>query len=757
MYERKSRITLLAIFILSALSIFLASRLQFDYNFENFFPENDPDTEYYKFFRDQFQTDNDFVVIGLVNDEGIFDAGFLKKVDSLKLELQGIKDVVAVSSPTDLKDYKRDPLIGQVFSRPLLRFDQPEFLPLDSAYIYSGGDYVGSFFSEDAKALLVQIRHTEFLSKEGCDTLSVNLQAVVKQAGFDESHVVGRAIGQEYYVNLMQTELMIFVSLSILLVILFLILSFRSFWGVWVPIMVVLLSIIWTLALMQLTGKRIDLMLTILPTILFVVGMSDVVHIVSRFFEEMRSGRTKYEAVRIAFKEIGLATFLTSLTTAIGFLTLLSSSIRPLSEFGLYTAAGVFIAFVLAFTLLPAVLMLSKPPSILQKRPEQLFWNRFLLHGFSFTIRNRKGILIAFGLVGIVSFWGIRQVEVNNYILEDLKDGDPLKEEFRFFEENFSGARPFELSITLAHDSLNAFDKPVLDQITLIDDYLESTYGVGELISPAKIVKTAYRTYMGGNRDFFRIPDRQSDIDRLQSLIQRNELSEFLGYYVNEEQGLLRSTGKLDDLGSKIFLSKDSTFRAWAEANVNPNLLKLKITGTASLIDSNNKYLATNLIEGLGIAFLVIALIAGLMFKSLKMVVISLIPNVFPLLMIGGIMGFSGIDLKVSTSIIFTIAFGIAVDDTIHFVSKLRLQLGTGKSLLYSLKRSYISTGKAIILTTIILCGGFLTLISSDFLGTFYVGLLISLTLLFAVISDLLLLPVLVILFFKPGSYRAKE
>jgi predicted RND superfamily exporter protein len=170
------------------------------------------------------------------------------------------------------------------------------------------------------------------------------------------------------------------------------------------------------------------------------------------------------------------------------------------------------------------------------------------------------------------------------------------------------------------------------------------------------------------------------------------------------------------------------------------------ITGTAHLIDVNNSYISKNVLEGLLIAFGVIGLIVGFMFRSIKLVLFSLIVNVMPLLMIGGIMGLMGIDLKMSTAIIFTIAFGIAVDDTIHFLSKLRHELKQGKSMLYAMKRSYLSTGKAIMVTSLILCGGFLTLALSDFLGTANIGKLISLTLLFAVLSDLVLLPALLLL-----------
>ena len=240
-------------------------------------------------------------------------------------------------------------------------------------------------------------------------------------------------------------------------------------------------------------------------------------------------------------------------------------------------------------------------------------------------------------------------------------------------------------------------------------------------------------------------------------MIGRQNQGELLALFVNQEKGIARINGKTGDLGAKRFAELNANLAAFTEETSFSKYADYRITGTATLIDNNNSYLATDMTLGLFIAFFIVAIVVGLMFKNLKMVLICLIPNIFPLLLIGALMGYTGIDLKVSTSIIFTIAFGIAVDDTIHFMTKLRLQLNKGYSMLYALKRTFISTGKAIIVTSIILCGGFLTLIMSDFLGTFYIGLLISLTLLFAVLADLLLLPVLLIIFFKPDSLKSVQ
>ena len=194
---------------------------------------------------------------------------------------------------------------------------------------------------------------------------------------------------------------------------------------------------------------------------------------------------------------------------------------------------------------------------------------------------------------------------------------------------------------------------------------------------------------------------------------------------------------------------KNQKFEQYLTANVNKDLFVFRVTGMPFLVDKTNEFLANNIISSLTIAFIIIAIIMGVLFQSFRMIIIAVLPNLLPLLVIAGFMGLAGITIKISTSIIFAIAFGIAVDDTIHFMSKLRIELNKGKSIVYALKRTYLSTGKAIIVTSLILCSGFLILVGSAISSTFYIGLLVSLTLLFAVLSDLFFLPVLILMFFQ--------
>ncbi len=663
-------------------------------------------------------------------------------VDELQLALPYVQEVV---SPTRIIEPVK--LGFTVVQRPLLRWESPDslvarHLRADSIRISGHPTWDGSFIATDAASLSIQLRHEQMLSKQGCDTLA---RAILEMTDRwpQKTHVAGRAVAQKYYVDVMQREVVLFMSIGICILILFLWVAFQSIWGVVIPLLVVLLSGLWTLGFMQLTGKSIDVMTIVLPTIIFVVGISDVVHILSRYYEELRQGQTQFNSISAAFKEVGLATFLTTLTTAVGFLTLTTTSVVPIRDFGLYAAAGVAIAYGLAFTLLPAVMILYPAPRV-SDSGRGVLWNRWLHRGFGIVLRRPRTIaLISIGFTTLAVV-GALQIEVNNVLLEDLAEDDPFRKEFAFFERSFAGVRPFELAVTLP-DSLHPMDLQVQQTMQSITAYLENDYGVGSIVSSDRILSQINRLNNADQTRFQTVPPNQRGIDRIAETVTKFGGSEAWQIVVNEEKRALRIFGKLPDLGTQHFRKQNEALFSWFQHTHPDSPLDLHLTGTARLIDLNIGSLASDMTKGLSIAFIIVALIAGLMFRSGTMVLISLVPNMLPLLMIAGIMGWSGIDLKLSTSIIFTIAFGIAVDDTIHFISKMRLQLAKGRSVIYSVKRSFISAGKAIIITSLVLCGGFVTLGLSSFLGTFYIGVLISLTLVLAVIADLFILPWLVI------------
>ncbi len=358
-------------------------------------------------------------------------------------------------------------------------------------------------------------------------------------------------------------------------------------------------------------------------------------------------------------------------------------------------------------------------------------------------IKHRKAIGMGSVLLALLCAWGISRIEVNNFLLEDLKKDNPVRMEFDYFEKAYAGIRPFEMAFEVKDSSLTVLDPDVLRQLDKLDTYLREDYGAGFIISPLTFVKSLNKAGHNGKAEFYRLPESNKELGRLAGNLKRAKQMEGVNSFLSADLLGCRVAGKMGDWGKLEIDKRNEALAKFWELEIDNDLLSYHLTGTAKLIDLNNDHLSKTMIWGLVIAFLIVSLIVGLLYRSLKMVIIALIPNMLPLMMIGAVMGFTGIDLKVSTSIIFTIAFGIAVDDTIHFVSRLRLELAKGRSRQYALKRSFIGTGKAIIITSLILVAGFLTLVMSTFKGTFLTGSLLSLTLLFAVVVDLFLLPVL--------------
>ncbi len=500
---------------------------------------------------------------------------------------------------------------------------------------------------------------------------------------------------------------------------------------------------------MGMFGTTIDLMTMLLPTIMFVVGMSDSVHILTQYVTEIGEGKPKSQAIMSTVKDVGLATFITALTTAIGFLTLLTADIDPIRNFGIYTGAAVIVAYILSMTMLPAMMVLMPLPPRTAVKKEQYTWPFLLRRLLLFVFRFRTRILL--GTIGIIigSLYCLTLIRIDTTILDDLADDDPVKLDFQFFEQQFAGVRPFEMHLRAAPGH-TLYELPVLREVEEVEVYLKKIYGLNFIVSPVTVVKSLHQAVNGGSADFYKLPTDDAEWRRLQPKLKLFRKRPELTALMTGDGTEGRLNGKMSDIGSAQASRLNEKLRQFMRQNTDPALLQTRLTGSSLLIDKNNDTLTVNLMEGLLLDILFIGAIVGFMFRSFKMIVVTLLPNILPILLIGAFMGLTDINLKVSTSIIFTIALGIAIDDTIHFISKLKLELMTGKPLFYAVKRTYLTTGKAVIITSCILMSGFCTLIFSDFDGTFYVGLLISLTLFFAVLSDLFLLPILVLYFYRP-------
>jgi predicted RND superfamily exporter protein len=372
--------------------------------------------------------------------------------------------------------------------------------------------------------------------------------------------------------------------------------------------------------------------------------------------------------------------------------------------------------------------------------------NNIMRTGLFWIFRHQKTILVITGVTLILSVIGISKVRVNHVLLEDLNDKVKIKRDFNFFDTNYSGVRPFEMQVTVADSSYRIWDYEVLREIDKVDRFIKAEYGAGFLFSPASFVKEIYQSSVNNAGGDFPPKDEAGEyID----LLKENRNSREVKRIVRQDGITARITAKIQDIGSEKMGEHNKKLKNFLETGVRPGLLQFKLTGAAELMDLNNDYMVKNMTQGFLFSILVIALLTFMLHKSWRMVLVFMLPNIIPLIIIAGIMGYAGIELKAATSLVFSIAFGIATDDTIHFISRLKIELSYGKSLLYAFKRTYFETGRPILLTTFILVGGFMSLMLSDFQSTFYFGFLICITIIVAVIADLFLLPVLLFMVYR--------
>ncbi|MBC6989839.1 efflux RND transporter permease subunit [Hymenobacter sp. BT491] len=753
--RKLSHLTLLVLVLLTGLSVYFVAQLRFNYNFNDFYPAGDPDLAYYEKYSARFGNDNDYVLLGLEAPAGrtVFDSQFLTRVDSLTRFIQQRPHIEHVTSPTNATNPVVEGL--GMFNVPYLHPAEPARRAADSALVYRTPGLVDNLIARDARAVTILFQTSPNLSKPPGDSMLAAVRTELARQGFAENqyHLAGKLVAQSIFVDRLQRELVVFMSLSVVLVTVLLWFTFRTWWGVVLPLVVVLGAILWGLGLMSACGVSIDLMTALLPVMLFVVGMSDTIHIITRYVTELGYGTAKREALLITLKESGFGSGLSALTTSIGFFTLMTSTIRPIYNFGLFTGIAVLLTFLLSFTLLPAMLMLLKKPQLRVPRSQGHSWDGVLGRMFRTVLARRRLVVTVSGLILATSIASAMQIRINSALLDDLSKNDPVKLDFRFFERHFAGVRPFELDLQPAGDR-TVYDLAVLRQTERIGTYLQRDYGLNFLASPVTIVKSVRKALNGGLVEEYRLPDSETELQRIVNKIKLfRKKPEFRALALPDgHEG--RITGRMPDVGSIKADALNANLRRFLRQQTDSTVVRTRLTGSANLIDKNNENLTLNMISGMSIDIVMVTIIVLALFRSLRMTAIVLIPNLVPILIVAGVMGLAGVSMKVSTSIIFTIAFGIAVDDTIHFISKLKLTLQHEPNLFKAVRKTYLMAGKAVIVTSLILVGGFSTLIFSSFDGTFYVGLLIGLTLLFGVVAELTLLPILIIYFYK---HKVKE
>ncbi|MFK7969178.1 MAG: RND family transporter [Bacteroidia bacterium] len=740
--------TWLLSFLLGGTVLFIIglSQLRLEFSFDSFFPKSDPEYQYYADYSAEFDELQDYLIaVAIHNPDGsIIDKDFLQKADLTFQELSHISGIDSSALATRVSQVKRRGLGYKL--QPFLEFDTEKNLTKSVRRLRRDSLFARSFMSKDSAWLCsYYFIQEDFFDKSERDEISYSIDGIIEKSGF-ETQISGIPYIRTRYVEKLSGELMMFLTLSALLLMVCLALLYRTIWGVMVPLLVALVAIMWTLGLMGGTGEPITILSNLLIPVMFVVAMSDVIHIVTKYLAMTEEGMERVEALRRALQQVGMATFLTSVTTAIGFGALMVSRVHPMRMFGMYAAAGVMITFIVTVAALTYILPKLKPSQIAKPNKGLAAigtWDRWLGKLDLWIKRHPIRIAIGgFALLFLAGYFTLN-IPVNNYLLEDMHKKDPVRQAMGFFEDQFDGGiRTFELAFEAA-DGHEVTELAVLEQMAKVEDFLGKNGSFSPFLSPVTILKSANEAYNFNRPGFRQLPDSQAQVNELLSAIKLQGGSIFLDLVISDDKQRARLSSRIPDMGTEAFYELKNRLYGFADQNIDSSLVAIRVTGHAALTENNLEYLRTSLLEGLLIAFILVAVLMGLLFRSWKMLLVSLVPNLAPLLLTGGVMGLFGINLSSSTSIVFVVAFGIAVDDTIHFLTRFKLERARCATIDEAIRKTIIGTGKAMILTSIVLLGGFVLLLASDFGGTYNTGFFTGLTILFALFADLLLLPVL--------------
>ncbi len=729
------------------LAIIPLRRLKVDYDFEAMFPNDGGELDQYFNFRNQFGYDNEFVFAILENKKGgsIFDANFLKQVDTLGRRIERIDGITKAFIVTRISEPDLSSALPS--QKPLLHIEQPELLNQDSAYLFSGHPIVGQLIAKNARSIALYFEHRQGISKKQSDALVDKIKTCCAELNLKDTRLVGRIFAQQTYIDLISNEFFLFSILSIVVVVLVLFFTFKTWRGILFPLIIVGLANYFTLAVMGLFGEKIGILSAIMPIMIFIAGMSDVVHFYEAYLEHRKTIHNHKDLFKKIFREVVVPTFYTLATTVVGFLSLLFSTMPPVRAFGIYTSVGITFAFILTCVLLPALLMLLPEPIHKQQDSHEHEDHR-LLRLLRFVNANGKWIAVICSLISVIIISSVFRLKENHLIVDDLNTNVQLKQDVTFINQNYSGIRPLEIEVKCS-DVWDEKNLKALDQLGAIT---KQSFEVNSVLSLAEYVRLSHKILFDGKlvaRGNW--PEDSVSFMACKQFLKQNYQKLNLSKVVDTLNQRWRITSKIPDIEFAIIKAQKEKFKSAIAGDLAFKSMSVNLTGAAEMIDNNNSYLVKNMLQGFAFSIVLIALLTWWIHRSWRWVLVFLVPNVLPLLLIAGIMGWLGIELKATTAMIFSIAFGIATDDTIHFISRIKIELKYGKTLEEALRVTYLQTGRAVIITSIIITAGFSCLLFSDFKSNFYFGLLTAITMFIAVVCDLLLLPILIKKMIKPN------
>lgn len=789
----KNRIALvLAVLLGTAFMGYEASKVKLSYELAKILPVTDPDYQRYEAFKSRFGQDGSVMVLAIETDS-MYQLGFFNDWYALGQKIKRIEGIKDVVSNANLYNIMRDDSAHTFRIKPLVPKPLTTQADLDSlqAKITSLPFYRGLVTDSTGKAHLMAITFDQkVVNTKNRISLVRKVEAVADSFGRRHTltssmasspdgaastvHMSGMPYIRTEFTAKVSKEMFLFMGLAFLVTALILFYFFRSFTVVLAALAVVGVGVIWATGYIVLLGYDITLLTGLIPPLIIVIGVPNAIFLLNRYHEELNKNRSQHDALTTATAKVGETTFFANITTSIGFFVFYFTGSPLLVQFGLVAALGIMTTYVVSLILIPIIFSyLAKPTEKQRGHLERRQVSGFLTWVDHLVHTRRTAIYTFIGLLTAISIVGALQINPIGYVVDDLPKNDPIYTDLKFIESRFKGVMPFEVSIDAKRPG-RVLTPQTLTKIKLLEREFSKYNEFTRPLSLVEAVKFFYQSYRGGDPKYFALPGAL-ELNQLASYAPQLKGAKNAGgglafkAYLDStfrytrisfqmpDVGTVRTTQLLNELQPKA----DSIFnidRATGQRVAAADQYEVTITGNSVVFTRGNDYLLKNLAESTVLAVLLVSIILIILLRDVRLSLIAILPSVVPLIVTAGIMGFCGIHLKPSTILIFSIAFGISSDGTIYFITKYRDELRNQKlSLNKAVSETIRYTGISMFYTAMILFAGFAIFAASTFQGTVALGILVSITLLMGMASNLILLPAFLLTVDKKRQEKVKS
>ncbi len=757
---KKRLILLLLLLVTTAVMGFFASKIKMSYEFSKAIPADNPKYQDYLSFKEKFGDDGNVLVIGVKTDH-FFELRNFQAFSSLNRDLKKVPYVETVLSVANAVDLLKDTAEQKLDAIPVFPQNPKTQSEIDSSLrvLYTLPFYRSLLYNPVTNAYIIIVRiNKEILNSRGRTKVINDIIGKTNEytaATNIPTHISGLPLIRTEVADRIANEMKWFVIGSLILSALILLLMFRSVKTTLLSLLVVIVSVIWSVGIMYLFGYKITLLTALIPPLIVVIGIPNCIYFLNKYHSTYKRTGNKEQSLIDMVSKMGVVTLFCNITAAIGFAVFALTKSAILVEFGEVAGLSIMLIFVISFILLPAVLSYMQTPNVRQlKYLDVKILTAFLLKIEHWVFNHKKIVYVLTLVLVIFSFFGIFKLKTEGFIVDDLPKTDKIYKDLKFFESNFNGVMPLEIVIDTKKRYGLAGSRvlPVLVRMDSLTSYIKKQSEMSKPLSIVQGIKFAKQGFYEGDSANYALPN-SFDIAFVGDYLRpqkdtgsQNNLSKLLTNFIDTARESTRMSINMADVGTERLPVILKNLRTKTDKLFDTSKYNVTFTGSTITFLEGSSYIINGLKESLLWAFLFIALCMLYLFKSLRILVCSLIPNVIPLIVTAGIMGWAGVRLKPSTVLIFSVALGIAIDVTIRFLVNYKQELPSNNyNINKTVSETIKHTGLSILYTSLVLIAGFVIFCFSGFGGTQSLGWLTSVTLFSATLTNLTLLPVLLL------------